>query len=191
VRLLLLLVISIVLIAATPAPARAGDCAPTTVRGVRIIELTDELGCDRGADLASRAVRHHGFLKDGAFFCRWGQGGTAPIKRHGHTFFQGFCSNVDTDATATFLARAPLKDCDRSENDVLRTRYIACRSARRVYSHAVSIAIAHPHRSVLHFHFLGDRWTCRTTDPRIDPGRVSSCRAPNDVLVEHIFFIES
>src|SRR4051812_33775022 len=78
---------------AAPAPAAAIECSETTVRGVRIIELTDALGCNAGADLASRTVRHDGFLQTDVYDCRWGQGGTTPVKRHGKIFYSGFCLN--------------------------------------------------------------------------------------------------
>jgi hypothetical protein len=49
-----LLIALAVRVAAWPAAARAADCPAVTIKGVRIAELTDDLGCARGASLASR-----------------------------------------------------------------------------------------------------------------------------------------
>jgi hypothetical protein len=87
-RSALTLTLALAALAATaPAPARAAACPPATVHGVRVVELTDERGCERGANLASRTVRAHGYLETATFFCRWGQGGTRPIERNGRTFY--------------------------------------------------------------------------------------------------------
>jgi hypothetical protein len=159
-----------------PAAAQAADCPAVTIKGVRIVELGDGLGCTRGASLASRTVRHDGFLKSGDVLCRWGQGGTKPIKRGGKTFYSGFCANVNTNAQASFLARDRIKGCHAG----VRARYIDCPTARKTYRQSVKVAMHHPGTNVVRFRYAGHRWKCR-------PGHahVWTCTAKNDVLVSH------
>jgi hypothetical protein len=178
-------------IAATlPTTARAAECPAVTVRGVRILDLTDEHGCDKGADLASRTVRKRGYLQTDAFYCRWGQGGTRPIRRRGRTFYAGFCFNKQTEVEATFLARPPLSVCDgdRSDGDDLRARYIACATARRVYRRSLKVATEEGGK-VVRFRFAGHQWTCRAYNPHKRSGNPAwyewKCRAANDVIVHY------
>lgn len=179
--------------AAAPGPAQAADCPPVTVRGVRILELTDEHGCAQGARLASRTVRDGGYLRTGAYFCRWGQGGTRPMKREGKTYYAGFCLNVETEAEASFLARPGLSSCDgdRSDGDDLRARYVDCRTARRVYRRSLKVAARHGGK-VIRFEYLGYRWTCRAYNPHKRGDNPAwyewKCRAANDVLVHFRWF---
>ena len=167
-----LLIALTLLVAAWPAAARAADCPAVTIKGVRIVELTDDLGCARGGSLASRTVRHDGFLKTGSILCRWGQGGTQPIKRRGRTFYSGFCADVNTNAQASFVARDRVKSC----RDGLRARYIDCPTARRTYRHSVKVAMHNPGTKTVRFRFAGHRWKCRTVATH-----VWKCTAPNDV----------
>jgi hypothetical protein len=181
--------------AAVPAPVYAAECPPVTVRGVRILELTDEHGCDQGARLASRTVRNSGYLRTPTFFCRWGQGGTRPIERDGKTFYSGFCANQETQAEASFLARPALSICDgdRTDGDDLRARYVDCRTARRVYRRSLKVA-ARQGDKVTRFEYVGYRWTCRAYNPHKrgdNPARYEwKCRAANDVIVHFRWFGE-
>jgi hypothetical protein len=174
-----------------PSTALAAACPDTTVRGVRVIELTDELGCDEGASLASRTVRDDGFLQTDVFYCRWGQGGTRPIKRDGKTFYSGFCLNEETEAQASFLARPPLKTCDGGLDDLydLRARYLDCRTARRVYRRSLKVAAREPARKMTRFRYAGYRWKCRAYNPHKRGDNPAwyewKCRAKHDVLVDY------
>jgi hypothetical protein len=176
-----------------PASVPAAYCPPVTVHGVRILELTDEHGCDQGARLASRTVRNRGYLQTGPFFCRWGQGGTRPIEREGKTFYGGFCANEETEAEATFLARPGLSMCDgnRLDGDDLRARYVGCRTARRLYRRSLKVA-ARQARKVTRFRYVGYRWTCRAYNPHKRGGNPAwyewKCRAAHDVLVHFRWF---
>jgi hypothetical protein len=118
------------LAAFVPATAHAAECPAVTVDGVRVVELTDEHGCDQGAKLASAGVMDGGYLQDDTYYCRWGQGGTRPVKREGKTFYAAFCMDKDTEAEATFLARPPLEICRDTGLDDLRARYVACSTAQ-------------------------------------------------------------
>ena len=69
------LIAALAVLIATPTVAQAATCPDATVKGVRVIELTDELGCEQGARLASRTVRNDGYLQTDAYYCRWGHGG--------------------------------------------------------------------------------------------------------------------
>jgi hypothetical protein len=188
------LLLALLAVAVWPATARASDCPDETVRGVRILDLTDALGCDAGADLAARTVRHDGFLQTGGFYCRWGQGGTRPVKRRGKTFYAGFCFDDDTQAEANFLARPPLKTCEGGREELfdLRARYLDCRTARRTYRRSLALAARHPKRLPLRFRYAGYRWTCRAYNPHHRDGNPAyyewKCRAPHDVLVHYRWF---
>jgi hypothetical protein len=178
-------------IVAGPSTAFAATCPDTTVKGVRVIELTDELGCDEGASLASRTVRDDGFLQTDVFYCRWGQGGTGPIKRAGKTFYAGFCLNEETDTEATFLARPPLKTCQGGLDDLfdLRARYVDCRTARRTYRRSLKVAARDPGKKVTRFRYAGYRWKCRAYNPHMRGDNPAwyewKCRAKHDLLVHY------
>jgi hypothetical protein len=177
---------------AAPPAAPAAECPAVTIDGVRILELTDEHGCEQGANLASRTVLDDGFLQSGVFFCRWGQGGTRPVKRSGRTFYAGFCFNEQTQGEATFLARPPLETCDGGLGNLfdLRARYVVCRTAKNVYRRSLRVAARAPReQKVVRFRYAGYRWRCRAYNPHKRGDNPAwyewKCRAPHDVLVHY------
>jgi hypothetical protein len=136
-------------------------------------------------------VLDDGFLQTDVFYCRWGQGGTRPIRRASKVFYAGFCFNDDTEAEATFLARPPLSTCDGGLDDLydLRARYVDCRTAKRVYRLSLKVAARDPGRKVTGFRFAGHRWKCRAYNPHMRDDNPTwyewKCRAKNDVIVHY------
>ena len=72
---------------------------------MRVIRLQRTLGCAIGLRLAARTVRAGGYLKAGGYYCRWGQGGTRPIRVNGRIYYGGFCYRSSDGREAQFLAR--------------------------------------------------------------------------------------
>jgi hypothetical protein len=89
----------------TPATAAPATCPPATRDSVRVIRLQRGLGCKTGLRLAVAAVNDGGYYKDSRRYCRWGQGGTRPIRVNGHVYYSGFCYRVSDMREAGFLAR--------------------------------------------------------------------------------------
>jgi hypothetical protein len=172
------------------APAQAAECPPRTLDGVRLLELGDSLGCGPGAQLASATVLDGGYYDDDAYYCRWGQGGTRPIKRQDKTFYAGFCMDKANEIEATFLARPPLETCRDTGLDDLRARYIDCSTARKVYRRSLKVAQRDDSGSeTTRFRYVGYEWRCRAGNPHKRNGNPAwyewKCNAPHDVLVHY------
>ncbi len=88
-----------------PATAASATCPAATKDGVRVIRLQRSLGCKTGLRLAVAAVKDGGYYKDSRVYCRWGQGGTRPIRVNGRIYYAGFCYRVSDMREADFLAR--------------------------------------------------------------------------------------
>jgi hypothetical protein len=175
---------------AAAVPAHAAACPTRTVDGVRIVELENSLGCDQGGELASATVLDGGWYDDAVYYCRWGQGGTRPIKREGKTFYAGFCLDKATEVEAGFLARPPLRTCRDTRLDDLRARYVDCSTARKVYRRSLRVAQRDGSGSrTTRFRYRGDDWRCRAYNPHKrnwNPAWYEwKCRAPHDVLVHY------
>lgn len=98
--------------AATPPLGSVADasaapryCKPRTKDRVRVIQLRRTFGCRRGLRLAAAVVNGGGYYQDLHYYCRFGQGGTRPVRVHGHTYYGGFCYRDADKREATFLAR--------------------------------------------------------------------------------------
>jgi hypothetical protein len=90
---------------AATASATTKACPAATKHGVRVIRLQRTLGCTTALTLAIRAVNDHGYYQDSRYYCRWGQGGTRPIRVNGRSYFAGFCYRKRDEKEASFLAR--------------------------------------------------------------------------------------
>jgi hypothetical protein len=114
--------------------------------------------------------------------------------RKGKTFYAAFCTDTDTEAEATFLARPPLEACDddRSHGDDLRARYLDCKTARRVYRRSLTVASRNPGQLPLRFRYAGEKWTCRAYNPHHRNGNPAwnewKYRAAHDVLMHFRWF---
>jgi hypothetical protein len=72
---------------------------------VRVIRLQRTFGCKTGVRLAAAVVNGDGYYEDLRYYCRWGQGGTRPIRVNCRTYVGGFCYWRGDKREASFLAR--------------------------------------------------------------------------------------
>ena len=92
-------------VTATPS-ARSGHCAPIRDSRAEVIRLSSNLGCGTVRTLALKTTESGiGYYKSKSWYCRWGQGGTRPIRVNGHVYYTGFCDSVPSFRGATFLGR--------------------------------------------------------------------------------------
>jgi hypothetical protein len=90
---------------ATPS-ARGRYCAPIRDLRAEVIRLSSDLGCGAVRRLALKTAESSlGYYKSRSWYCRWGQGGTRPIRVKGHVYYAGFCDSVPSFRGATFLGR--------------------------------------------------------------------------------------
>ncbi len=90
----------------TAPSAHTADCAPARNTHAEVIHMSDKLGCGVARQLALKtAGTSTGYYKSRAWYCRWGQGGTRPVRVNGHIYYGGFCYNASSRREATFLGR--------------------------------------------------------------------------------------
>jgi hypothetical protein len=94
---------------ADTATAAQRYCKPRTKDGVRVIRLQRVFGCKTGVRLVAAVVNGGGYYEDIRYYCRYGQGGTRPIRVRGHTYYGGLCYREDDKREASFLARRTRK----------------------------------------------------------------------------------
>jgi hypothetical protein len=98
------------LLLATPlvaAPsARGSYCAKIRDSHAEVIRLSQALGCGAVRKLALKTTESSlGYYRSRHWYCRWGQGGTRPIRVRGRVYYGGFCDSVPGFREATFLGR--------------------------------------------------------------------------------------
>jgi hypothetical protein len=90
---------------ATPS-ARGSYCAPIRDSRAEVIRLSSDLGCGTVRGLALKTAENGlGYYRSRNWYCRWGQGGTRPIRVNGHVYYAGFCDSVPSFRGATFIGR--------------------------------------------------------------------------------------
>jgi len=102
-----LAVVGALALALPAAPlARGSYCAPIRDSHAEVIRLSANLGCGAVRRLALKTTESSlGYYRSRHWYCRWGQGGTRPIRVHGHVYYGGFCDAVPAFREATFLGR--------------------------------------------------------------------------------------
>jgi hypothetical protein len=106
----LAVVIAVVAALALPFPAtpsaRGRYCPPLRDAHAEVIHVSARLGCGAVRRLALKTTESSlGYYKSRHWYCRWGQGGTRPIRVNGRVYYSGFCDSVPTFREATFLGR--------------------------------------------------------------------------------------
>lgn len=104
-RLTLTAVLALLVLAA-PASAASKHCKRLQSGGAEVIRLERSLGCGVAIRRAVLAViRDDGYYRRGNLYCRWGQGGTRPVRVKGKTYYGGFCMDRRTEEEVSFLGR--------------------------------------------------------------------------------------
>jgi hypothetical protein len=100
-------VVSTVLLAVAGAPSAQGRyCTPIRDTRAEVIRLSSDLGCGTVGKLALKTTENSlGYYKSRSWYCRWGQGGTRPIRISGHVYYAGFCYRVPSFQGVAFLGR--------------------------------------------------------------------------------------
>ena len=81
-------------------------CPTVSSSGAEVIRLEDSLGCELISQLALKTVvSDGGYLKQGDYVCRWGQGGTRPELIDGKTYYAGYCNNLSTEEEVWYRGR--------------------------------------------------------------------------------------
>lgn len=92
--------------AASAGAQEASYCPPASSSSAEVIRLEDSLGCDLVSKLAlETVVSDGGYLKQGDFVCRWGQGGTRPEPIDGKTYYAGYCNNLESEEEVWYRGR--------------------------------------------------------------------------------------
>lgn len=94
---------------APSAGARTATCAPFAQGSIRVVRLERSFGCGRAMRARVVAtVRAGGYLRRNGWYCRWGQGGTRPVRVRGLVYYAGYCSRgPGFEVDAWFLAHRP------------------------------------------------------------------------------------
>jgi hypothetical protein len=107
-RLAVVLAVVAVLVLPLPATpsARGRYCPPLRDEHAEVIHLSARLGCGAVRRLALKTTESSlGYYKSRHWYCRWGQGGTRPIRVNGRVYYGGFCDSVPEFREASFLGR--------------------------------------------------------------------------------------
>ena len=97
----------VLLLAVPGAPsARGRCCAPVRDTRAEVVHLSPALGCGTVRVLALKTTANAlGYYRSRGWYCRWGQGGTRPIRVNRRVYFTGFCYRVPSFRGAAFLGR--------------------------------------------------------------------------------------
>ncbi|HSZ69269.1 MAG TPA: hypothetical protein VK756_02795 [Solirubrobacteraceae bacterium] len=83
-----------------------GRCPTARTTDAEVIHFSAELGCGTARRVALETVASaDGYYKSDGWYCRWGEGGTRPLRVGAHTYSGGFCYRASTRREATFLGR--------------------------------------------------------------------------------------
>lgn len=86
--------------------ARAAYCSPLRDAHAEVFQMSTQLGCGTARAVALKTVESGGgYFKSSRWYCRWGEGGTIPIKTNDHVYYSGFCAAVPGFRQANFLGR--------------------------------------------------------------------------------------
>ncbi len=86
--------------------AKVAYCAALRDAHAEVIQMSTALGCATARDVALKTVQSGGGIyKSSRWYCRWGEGGTIPIKLNHHVYYSGFCAAVPGFRQANFLGR--------------------------------------------------------------------------------------
>jgi hypothetical protein len=108
IRLAALIAIVVAPALALPAApsAHTAYCVPTRNSHAEVIHMSVDLGCGVARQLALKtAGTSTGYYKSRGWYCRWGQGGTRPVRVNGRIYYGGFCYSARSRREATFLGR--------------------------------------------------------------------------------------
>lgn len=98
--------LGVVLVVPATNDARAIYCAPIIGSHAEVRHLSARLGCGAVGRVALRTVESgDGYFKSRSWYCRWGQGGTRPIRLGGYVYYAGFCASKPSYREVTFLGR--------------------------------------------------------------------------------------
>ena len=97
---------ALALLGASATSARPSYCPPIHDAHAQVVSLSATLGCGAVGHVALATVESSlGYYKSKHWYCRWGQGGTRPVRYHGHVYYAGFCASVPSFRTVSFLGR--------------------------------------------------------------------------------------
>jgi hypothetical protein len=86
--------------------AKGSYCPPIRGSHAEVRDLSARLGCGVPGTVALRTVdSNDGYFKSQSWYCRWGQGGTRPIRLGGYVYFGGFCASKPSYREVSFLGR--------------------------------------------------------------------------------------
>lgn len=86
--------------------ASSGYCPRVSDSQAEVIHLSARLDCGAAARAALKTIGSAiGYYKSSRWYCRWGQGGTRPIRVAGHVYYGGFCVSRLRNREITFLGR--------------------------------------------------------------------------------------
>jgi hypothetical protein len=86
--------------------ASSGYCPRVSDSHAEVIHLSARLGCGAAGGAALETVGSAiGYYKSRRWYCRWGQGGTRPVRIAGHIYYGGFCVSRPHGRETTFLGR--------------------------------------------------------------------------------------
>lgn len=88
-----------------PRP-KVNICSRKTGR-IHVMRLKTVLKCSAALPPAVRVVNNGGYYQSKRWYCRWGQGGTRPIRVNGKVYWAGSCMVVSTGREFSFIAHRP------------------------------------------------------------------------------------
>jgi hypothetical protein len=98
--------ITVVLVVPATNDASVSFCAPISGPHAEVRHLSAGLGCGAAGRVAVRTVESSdGYFKSHSWYCRWGQGGTRPIRVGGYVYYAGFCASKPGYREVTFIGR--------------------------------------------------------------------------------------
>jgi hypothetical protein len=104
--LAIVVITSAALVRPAAPSASGGYCPRLHDSRAEVIRLSDHLGCSAASMAALKTVESAaGYYKSPSWFCRWGQGGTRPIRIRDHVYFAGYCMKRSDTQEVAFLGR--------------------------------------------------------------------------------------
>jgi len=98
--------IALMLVIPATNDAKGTYCTPIHGAHAEVRHLSISLGCSAAGKAALRTIESNiGYFKSHTWYCRWGQGGTRPIRLGRHIYSAGFCVSKPSYREVTFLGR--------------------------------------------------------------------------------------